>query len=192
MDAKRNEDGVNVFYQLSQNSPFQEHIYSVWSGGESNAHQAAGCARIKEMMATVVAEHLKVVLAGTEYLFEVEFVIGGDYPWVASALGLVGHIGSYPCVWCEVKKEDLGAVMACELDKPGFIVPRTKARHQAWAHLGGYCSTCKKTFASNSTTAAQSWFNAQTKNAQKQYSSKHAGIYHLQGYAEASPGWVGT
>ena len=36
-------------------------------------------------------------------------IVGGDYPWAAASSGLVGHTSTYPCVWCDVHKEQLGA-----------------------------------------------------------------------------------
>ena len=49
-------------------------------------------------------------------------MVGGDYPWIAACMGLVGHISTYPCVWCEVEKSKLGAWRPAVLDKAGFVV----------------------------------------------------------------------
>lgn len=39
-----------TFIQLSENSPFAEHTYAAWTGGESHRDQTRGCKRIVKMM----------------------------------------------------------------------------------------------------------------------------------------------
>ena len=76
------------------------------------------------MMADVKANGLDL----DEGTFAVDFVLGGDYPWMASALGLGGHTCTYPCLWCEVHKKDLGKWRAQLIDAPGFAPARTPSR----------------------------------------------------------------
>ena len=56
MEARRKcrDTGQTIIYRLSLNSPFDEHVYAVWEGGESNADQKRGSRLIVDMMTTVL------------------------------------------------------------------------------------------------------------------------------------------
>jgi hypothetical protein len=181
MDARRGAGADARYVQLSHNSPLEEHIYAAWPGGETNAYQKSGCKRIAEMMEKVCDEGLRIECDGTRASITVEFVVGGDYPWIAACMGLVGHISAHPCVWCEVEKSKLGAWRPQVLDRAGFVVLRNAKRHKALAHLGGFCPTCKKTYVSTSTTAAARDWAALSKSKQREFSRDHMGTYHLEG-----------
>ena len=162
MEANR----YGKYISLSRNSPLQEHVYAAWAGGEAHADQKRGCARIVDMMAAVIGDGgLHIQTAQGEAMIKCEFVIGGDYPWLASSMGLAGHMSTHPCIWCEVHKDKLGVWRESELDQRGFAELRTPARQRAWAHLGGYCPTCRKNYSAANHAAATAEWNSLSKTA---------------------------
>jgi hypothetical protein len=189
MEALRTDPATQRerYIALSRNLPFDEHIYLAWEGGESNADQRRGCDKLMKMVADIVANGGLVSWdAGTDTdtcQVKVEFTVGGDYPWVAACLGLVGHTSTYPCVWCEVHKDNLGVWRPNRLDSEGFATPRTRTRQLVLAHLfddaGGTCPCCNKTFANRAD--AQAKWAALAPTPRKTYSSLHLGTYCLQG-----------
>ena len=189
MEARRTRaDGTETILPLSHNSPFHEHVYSAWTGGEDNAEQHAGCALIAAMMADVSANGVTIEAANSTHgtiNFQVSFVVGGDYPWLAASLGLVGHQSSYPCVWCDVASKDMGHVRPQKLDAPGFVTPRTPAGQRARAHLfgdaGGKCKCGGKVeIRFTSDADAKRKYCEKGKTYQKDYSKNHVGTYFQQ------------
>ena len=78
--AAHDAQGAETILPLSHNSPFHEHVYSAWSGDESNATQVAGCKRIAAMMADVSANGITIEAASSAtgtLTFRVSFVLGG-------------------------------------------------------------------------------------------------------------------
>ena len=196
MEARRGTGAAERILPLSHNSPFHEHVYSAWAGGEENEAQKVGCERIAAMITDVSANGITIdapASATGQITFGVSFVVGGDYPWLAASLGLVGHQSSCPCVWCDVKSSDLGHVRPQMLDAPGFVTPRTQAEQSARAHLfgdaGGRCkcgTQREKTFTSDAD--AKRKFAALSATAKKDFSKNHFGTYFQQGYGTRRPG----
>ena len=93
------------------NSPFTQQVYSLWEGSESYSDQKDACHRAADMVRMInSAGGMEVLIPDDEdggavkkVKLKIEFVLGGDYPWVNALLGLHGHMGSYPCNICEVR-----------------------------------------------------------------------------------------
>ena len=189
MRSHAESETEDKFVPLSHNSPFHEHVYAAWSGKETHEDQQAGCERIVAMVDAVVARGITIEAPASdvgEITFEVEFIMGGDYPWLAASQGLVGHVGACPCVWCEISAKDLGHAREQVLDAPGFVVLRTRARQCAHAHLfgvaGGRCKCGGKherTFANDAD--AKMKYAALSKKAAGEFPKHHAGTYFQQG-----------
>jgi hypothetical protein len=43
--------------------------------------------------------------------FNLTFYLGGDMPFLAAMLGLVGHIHTFFCLWCLIMKEQAVALL---------------------------------------------------------------------------------
>lgn len=114
-------------------------------------------------------------------MFEIEFVVSGDYPWLAASLGLVGHNSTHPCLWCKVHKDKLGVWQLSALNRADFAPARNDAEQRRLAHqdVGRPCACCKKSFASPA--VAKSAFEDLSKAAQSKFSSEHMGTYFQQG-----------
>ena len=100
--------------------------------------------------------------------------------------GLVGHTGTYPCVWCYVHKDDVGAHRASVLDKPDFVMPRTKEKQRALAHLfdspngGGTCrqKCCNRGW--QNLTSMEQWWAGLSAAKRNEFSKEHMGTYFMQ------------
>ena len=86
-------------------------------GPESHENFKDQLDAIRPAMDAIAADGL--VINGVK--FNVTFYLGGDLPFVAAVLGLVGHIHTYFCVWCLCMQSQLADLGIGENGTPTLI-----------------------------------------------------------------------